>query len=208
MLGGGLVNQIKRSKKTEAAEKVVKKASPGRGGARLGAGRKSGSGAFGEGTVPMRVPMSMAVEIEQALEDLKEHVANGQIAARSMSALGGKSQRLAELGAPAPQGKAVDLSKMLASHPETCCAWRAVDDLLEWGVKQGDVVVIDRSQTPHEGSLGAFWFEGGVELMVVERSAQGVQARRCGVKKPACEAASFAELPVWGVAVGLARKLL
>lgn len=200
--------QTKRSNKAGTASPILKKEGGGRGGARPGAGRKSGSGAFGEGTVPMRVPISMAADIEKALAELKERVASGERAARSLAPLGGaKGARLAELGAPAPKGKPVDLTKTLAARPETCCAWRAVEDLPEWGVRRGDVVVIDRSQSVKEGSLGAFWLQGGVELMAVERSAKGVQARRSGAKKAACEAASLAELPVWGVAVGLARSL-
>lgn len=184
----------------------------GRGGARQGAGRKSGSGAFGEATVPMRVPVSLADEVAGALADFKIQVAAAKAGSKALSpmaapALRAKASALVELAGATAAGKPLDLSKMLAAHPESCLAWTSPQDFPEWGIKAGDVIVIDRARPPAAGSLAAFWVDGAMELLRVEEGPAGASARRSGSKKPLHQAAAAKELPAWGVAAGVARRL-
>ena len=154
----------------------------------------------------------MAREMGEILEAFKLNVAAKKESAQRMAPLSAKALRdkadeLVELAGKSPSGKPVDVLRVLASHPESCYAWRALEDHAEWGIRSGDTVVIDRAAKPEHGCLGAFWREGGVELMVVEAEGLGAKARRAGAKRCEIQADSLADLQVWGVVVGIARKI-
>lgn len=195
----------------EPAKLGEKKAQAGRGGARPGAGRKTGSGAFGEATVPMRVPVSLALEMDELLESFKGQVAAKKNAADALAPvsagkLRAKAMAVVELAGSSPSGKPVDVARMVAEHPESCFAWTATLDMPEWGIKHGDVVVIDRAGKPVHGCVAAVWVAHGIELVGVQTDAQGASASKTGAKKPDHQAKKITELPLWGVVVGLARK--
>lgn len=162
----------------------------GRGGARLGAGRKSGSGAFGEATVPMRIPMSLAAQIEKALDDFKQVVSERKsqseaIAPLDLSALNDQALKLTDVG---PSGRAVDLAKLMAKNPESCYAWTLDKAWPTRGLQMGDVVIVDRSAKASANALLAVWSESGLVL---------VESRDQIKTSPA----------PWGVAVAVARML-
>lgn len=163
-----------------------------RGGARPGAGRKSGSGAFGEGTVPMRIPASMAPAVDSALEEFKRRVAEAkqagsELRALDLPSLSGKALSLASVAPGAPSGKPVDIARAVAKRPESCFAWTAPADQPDLGLLAGDMVVVDRSGKAAAGSVVAVWGERGIEL----------SARSKGAK----------QTEPWGVAVAVVRKL-
>lgn len=201
-----------QEKEKKAGKKIQGGAAAGRGGARAGAGRKTGSGAFGEGTVPMRVPVSLAEELGTMLGTFKESVAARKGSAQrvgplSAKALRDKAAELVELAGRSPSGKPVDVLRVLTSRPESCYAWTALGDHAEWGIKSGDTVVIDRLAKAEHGCVGAFWGEGGVELMAIEFDGTGARGRRSGEGGVERQVETLAELRVWGVVVGLARKV-
>lgn len=163
-----------------------------RGGARAGAGRKSGSGAFGEGTVPMRIPASMAGAVDKALEEFKRRVAQAKLSGASvapldMASLGSNALSMASVSPGSPGGKPVDLAKALAKRPESCFAWTAPAAQADIGIQQGDVLVVDRAAKASAGSVVAHWGESGLELSAFKKGDKGAQH--------------------WGVAVALVRKL-
>lgn len=162
----------------------------GRGGARPGAGRKSGSGAFGEATVPMRIPMSLASQIEKALEDFKQVVSDRKsqtdaIAPLDLSALNDQALKLTGVD---PSGRPVDLAKLMAKNPESCYAWTLDKALPKRGLQMGDIVIVDRSAKASGNALLAVWSESG--LILVESHDQ-----------------TKSSTGAWGVAVAVARML-
>ena len=177
-----------QNKKTNI-ENEESQARVGRGGARAGAGRKSGSGAFGEATVPMRIPVSLAVQVEAALEEFKvQHLkalqASEQVSPLDLSKLSGSAMSIV-MGSPS--GKPLDLANMISKRPESCFAWTSSLDYSSFGVNKGDVLIIDRSCNASSLSLCAYWGNEGIELAKASKLPKGVDA--------------------WGVAVGLVRKL-
>lgn len=164
-----------------------KKAAKGRGGARPGAGRKSGSGAFGEATQPIRVPRALVPSVEQALADYKQRVARAREAGAEVSPVDALAMRegAASVAEGAPSGKPLNLGALLASSPESSFAWTASRDIPALGIIVGDLLVIDRSAKASKGSIVAMWGEDGIELSRALSAGQ----------------------EAWGVAVGLARRL-
>ena len=161
----------------------------------------------------MRVPVSLARELDDILESFKNNVAAKKegaqkIAPLSAKALRDKAAELVELAGKSPSGKPVDVLRVLARRPESCYAWQALGDQPEWGIRSGDTVVIDRAAKPEHGSIGAFWREDEVELMALEVGETGAKARRAGSKKFELQADSMDGLQVWGVVVGIARKVV
>lgn len=180
-------NPKKASKKKQKESAAEKPAGKGRGGARPGAGRKSGSGAFGEATQPIRVPLALVAGVERALSDYKERVARAKeagagVAPLSKEEIGGDSALVAQGG---PSGKPVSIGALLAQNPESSFAWTADRDIPALGIFVGDALIIDRAAKAGRGSILAQWGEAGIEL-----------SRAAGEGEAA-----------WGVAVGLARKL-
>ena len=184
---GNVMAQTNSSKKSE--KQASEPPATGRGGARAGAGRKSGSGAFGEATVPMRIPVSMAKQIEAALEQFKDKFtkareAGDKVGPVDLNGLDGSAMAIA---AGAPSGKPVDLAKLLAKRPESCFAWTASLDYPSLGVSSGDVLIVDRSCRATSQSLCAYWGNDGIALAKMGKLPKGMDA--------------------WGVAVALVRKL-
>ena len=162
----------------------------GRGGARRGAGRKSGSGAFGEATVPMRIPMSLAAQIDKALNNFKQVVSERKaqtdaIAPLDLASLNNQALKLTGVD---PSGRPVDLAKMMAKNPESCYAWTLDKALPKRGLQVGDVVIVDRSTKRSAHALVAVWSDSGLEL---------VESKEQNKSSPA----------PWGVAVAVARML-
>jgi DNA polymerase V len=177
----------------DKAKKQAKAPAPkGRGGARPGAGRKSGSGAFGEPTVPMRVPASWAGELESKLEAFKGLVSSDKEAAKKAGPVDWSAPGPAALaaGPSQPAGKPVDLCKSMSRHPQACFAWTAPQDDPELGLLKGDTVIIERGAQAEAGSVVAAWGDLGVELSRAPRGKKALES-----------------LAPWGVAVGVARKL-
>lgn len=183
MENGNPKEASKKKSKKAAAEKPAGK---GRGGARPGAGRKSGSGAFGEATQPIRVPMALVAGVERALSDYKERVARAREAGAGVAplreeAIGVDEALIAQGG---PSGKPVSIGALLAQNPESSFAWTADRDIPAMGIVVGDALIIDRAAKAEQGSILAQWGEAGIELS--RAVAEGQAA--------------------WGVAVALARK--
>lgn len=131
-----------------------------RGGSRPGAGRKAGTGGYGEPTQPVRVPVSLLPLLRAWL------VAHGGAApagarrpardpaARALPLFGSK----VPAGFPSPaddhQDDALDLNEHLVRHPAATFFVRAQgDSMVGAGIHSGDLLVVDRSLEPKSGAV-------------------------------------------------------
>lgn len=72
-------------------------------------------------------------------------------------------------GFPAPatgfMEKSIDLNRELIKHPSATFFGRAVgDSMIEAGVSEGDLLVIDRSLEPHDGDMAVCFVDGEFTL--------------------------------------------
>lgn len=122
-----------------------------RGGARVGAGRPVGRGPHGEATKPLRIPLSMIAEVV----DYISHKGY------QLPLYGSKVQA----GVPSPaddfiEGK-LDLNQYLIKRPSATFLVRATgDSMINAGIHEGDLLVVDRSIEAIDGKVVIAALEG------------------------------------------------
>lgn len=155
--------------------------SPSHGGARDGAGRKPGSGAFGEPTQPVRVPESQlpavveflaAYRDRRTLEDEGVRVSEpreirGQRRRRYIPVVGFRAE--AGLGSPAEDyiEEQVDLNAYLISHGHEASTFlvRAKGwSMIGAGIHDGDEVIVDRAMEPTNMSVVVATIDGDLVI--------------------------------------------
>ena len=94
-------------------------------------------------------------EVEKARRDWEER--NGKFAPMAEDGI--------HAGFPSPaqdyMDKLIDLNRELVKHPEATFYGRVVgDSMIEAGVEEGDVLVIDKSLEPREGDMAVCFIDG------------------------------------------------
>lgn len=136
----------------------------GRGGARVGAGRKKGSGRFGESTKVMRIPTSKVTLVQQWLD--QTYRAQPPKSTELSWATPDLSQPVylpllshkVTAGFPSPADDYVetqlDLNQKLIRNPTTTFLVTVQGDSMQnAGIEKGDILIVDRSQTPQAGDI-------------------------------------------------------
>ncbi len=177
-----------------------------RGGARAGAGRKPGSGAFGEKTVPMRIPVSLAQEVERELQRRRDEIAKGKGLARDARPIQWKPLGIPAAGKEPGDPEWLDLGREMAPSAASSWAMRMPEDWEEEGLRQRDWAIVDRAAKLREGDLVAALREGAPVAARLERDGERWILRGPGGAALA-EAPSPEDLGAWGTIVSLARRL-
>ena len=136
---------------------MVKKSKAG--GSRPGAGRPKGTGRYREPTSAIRVPVSMLSEIKQLLALKQKNGRNTSIQAanRPISPVPFFSARVAA-GGPVEAtdhiDAHVDLHDYLVRSSSQVFLLRAKgDSMIEAGIYENDLLIVDRSITPQDGKI-------------------------------------------------------
>ena len=143
----------------------------GRGGVRPGAGRKPGSGPFGEPTQPVRLPVSLVPTVRAWLAGLAEAAAGGALrpAERpSFLPLPLYGSRIAA-GFPSPADDdlegTLDLNAHLIRQPAATFFLRVQgDSMIGAGIRDGDLLVVDRAREAKSGSIVVAAVDGELTL--------------------------------------------
>ena len=126
-----------------------------RGGKRSGAGRPKGTGKYGEKTVAMRVPESLVTDIRDLVE------AQGY----SLPLYGSRVQA----GFPSPADdyvqQKIDLNQHLIAKPAATFLVRAIgNSMINAGIFDGDLMIVDRSLTATNGKIVIAAVDGDVTV--------------------------------------------
>ena len=114
------------------------------GGKRPRAGRPKGQGKYGEPTAIVRVPVSMMVEIK--------HLALSK--GFKIPLYSNTVQAGFPTGAESDIEDAIDLNKYLVKDPSTTFLVGASgDSMIEAGIRDGDLLVVDRAIKPTNGKI-------------------------------------------------------
>lgn len=179
------------------------KATTGRGGSRAGAGRKPGSGSYGEPTTPVRIPQSLLPTVRNLLET--------GIRAQNSAPLPFFSSKVAA-GLPSPaddhQGESVDLNEHLIRHPgQSFVVQVKGDSMTGAGIHDGDLLVVDRSLQPKPGKIVIAVINGE---LTVKRLAQEKNQILLLPENPDYSPIVISEgmdLIIWGVVVHVIHSL-
>jgi DNA polymerase V len=163
-----------------------------RGGVRRGAGRPNGSGNFGVPTTPLRVPTYL-------IEDIKQFIAAGKqtypLFASSVKA-----------GFPSPAEdyaeQHLDLNTHLIAHPAATFFLRVSgDSMINAGIFNGDLLIVDRSLEPTSGKVVIAAVNGELTVKRLKKTAKGLflVAENADYAPIALESSD--QIQIWGVVI-------
>jgi DNA polymerase V len=199
------------------------KTKPTRGGKRLNAGRKTGTGKFGEPTEVVRIPASQkpvifdflaAYQRKQQLEDAIE------ISSLMLPALDHKAIKIPLFNSKVPAGfpspaddhveKRLDPSEYLVDQADaTFFVTIQGESMIETGLMPGDKAVVDRSKLPVIGDIVLAVVDGDFTIKILNRQKNGnprlLPANSSGKYQP-IEIKDGMQFEVWGVVTGSFRR--
>lgn len=175
---------------------------PPHGGKRRGAGRKAGSGKYGEPTELMRVPASMA-------RDIKDFVRLKKI----------KTHRIPLYMARVPAGSPaaledhvddyVDLNEFCVSNPEeTFMVMATGDSMVDANIRAGDVLIVDRALDPISGNIVIAVVDGNLTVKRLHKTAKSITLKPENDKYEPIKITSKNTLHIWGVVTHIIHKSL
>ena len=169
-----------------------------RGGARLGAGRPSGQGKFGEVTRPIRVPVSKIDSIMNFIHDRNLFL---PLYSNKVPA-----------GFPSPaddhmEGK-LDLNNHLVKHPTATFFVRASgESMVGAGIHDGDILVVDRSLEPRHGKIIIAAVDGQLTVKRLQKRGSKTLLAPENRKYKPIELTENNDVKIWGVVTNVIHEV-
>jgi len=169
-----------------------------RGGARLGAGRPSGQGKFGEVTRPIRVPVSKIDSIMNFIHDRNLFL---PLYSNKVPA-----------GFPSPaddhmEGK-LDLNNHLVKHPAATFFVRASgESMVGAGIHDGDILVVDRSLEPRHGKIIIAAVDGQLTVKRLQKRGSKTLLTPENRKYKPIELTENNDVKIWGVVTNVIHEV-
>lgn len=169
-----------------------------RGGARLGAGRPSGQGKFGEVTRPIRVPVSKIDSIMNFIHDRNLFL---PLYSNKVPA-----------GFPSPaddhmEGK-LDLNSHLVKHPTATFFVRASgESMVGAGIHDGDILVVDRSLEPRHGKIIIAAVDGQLTVKRLQKRGSKTLLAPENRKYKPIELTENNDVKIWGVVTNVIHEV-
>ncbi len=191
-----------------------------RGGKRQGAGRKPGGGKYGEPTTALRVPVSQAPVICDFLEawnSKQERIGQDNVIeliefdeAQKALSLPLYTTKVAA-GFPSPADdhveKRLNPSDYLIENDSATFFVRVKgDSMIDAGIFEDDVLVIDRSRVPVIGDVVLAVLDGEFTVKTLGRSKNAARLIPANKNYPVIEVKEHQAFEVWGVVTGSMRK--
>lgn len=191
-----------------------------RGGKRQGAGRKAGSGQYGETTKVMRIPESRIEEVKMILQFpaiLKPEAGSTKVS-DVFQAMMGQRQALplyasrVSAGMPLPadeltEGR-IDLNEHLMQNPESTFFVRVSgDSMIDVGIHPGDLLIVDRSLRPHSGKIIIAVVNGELTVKRLIKKENRLFLMPENPNYPAFEITEEMSFMIWGVVTNVIHSL-
>lgn len=170
-----------------------------RGGARVGAGRKSGSGPFGEPTKAVRLPESL---VDKVLLYARQKVFSLPLYGSKVIA-----------GFPSPADDylegSLDLNEYLIDNPSSTFLVRAAgDSMINIGIFENDVLVVDRSIEVKSGHIVIAVLNGELTVKRLIKSNNQWYLKPENDSYPDMPLNEDIETVIWGVVTNVLHKLI
>lgn len=189
------------------------------GGKRPGAGRKPGN-SMAQPTTVIRVPVNTAETIKNFVSALKgKHSLQGQAGVVDLIQFTQAKQRVifpfytskVAAGFPSPADDHVEQrlnpSDYLVENDTTTFFVRVKgDSMIEAGIFDNDVLVIDRSRTQQTGDIVLAVLDGEFTVKTLDWSRKSVKLIPANQNYPVIEIKKGQSLEIWGVVTGSMRK--
>lgn len=191
-----------------------------RGGARPGAGRKSGTGPYGESTQAIRIPISQVAATQIFLEQYRVLKKVDSLSAMPPVSFPfiGSAQPLplyasrVRAGFPSPADdyleRHLDLNEHLIRHPEATFFLRVQgDSMVGEGIHDGDLLIVDRAEKPAHGMIvvAAVYGELTVKKLSVRQGQVALVAAHPDY--PPIQIREDTGFEIWGVVTNVIHKV-
>lgn len=195
------------------------------GGFREGAGRKTGTGKFGESTQVVRVPASLRPMVSDFLAAHQRKQMRADLLANldavsdiTLPMLSAKSIKLPLFGSKVPAGfpspaddhleKRLDANDFLIDQQDaTFFVTIQGESMVNAGLLSGDKAVVDRSKTPKIGDIVMALVDGDFTIKTLSKTKQGLPRLLPAnpTFKP-IEITDNMQFEIWGVVIGSFRR--
>ena len=117
-----------------------------------------------------------------------------------------------QAGFPSPaQGEyadTIDLNRALITNPAaTFCARVIGNSMVDAGINEGDLLIIDRSLTPHDGNIAVCFVDGDFTVKRLSVRDDGIYLTPANAKFPELRVSEDSNFQVWGVVSHIIKKL-
>ncbi len=197
---------------------MIRKSNSTRGGKRPNAGRKAGTGKFGEPSAVVRVPASQKEVIVDFLEHYQAKKDTTNIGEFKVPTIDPNKLALplfsssVRAGFPSPADDHVedrlDLNEYLIKQPEATFFVRIIgDSMIEAGIFEDDIAVVDRARLATLGDTVLAVIDGEFTIKILSKSDKGrpVLLPANPVFSP-IEIKEGMNFEIWGVVTGTVRK--
>lgn len=183
-----------------------------RGGARLNAGRKKGSSAYGESTIAVRIPQSLVPTVKNLLDHRKRQL---EVIASNSTAILFPAKAPPQISIPlfiskVPAGfpspaddyveKSLDLNELCIKQPAATFFVRVEgESMLGAGIHPNDVLVVDRSIEPVPGKIVVCALNGELTVKRLDFENELWKLKAENPNYPDIELHEEIDMVVWGV---------
>lgn len=117
-----------------------------------------------------------------------------------------------QAGFPSPaQGEyadSIDLNRALITNPAaTFCARVIGNSMVDAGINEGDLLIIDRSITPHDGNIAVCFIDGDFTVKRLSVREDGVFLTPANASFPEIQVTEDSSFQVWGVVSHIIKRL-
>ena len=117
-----------------------------------------------------------------------------------------------QAGFPSPaQGEyadTIDLNRALITNPAaTFCARVIGNSMVDAGINEGDLLIIDRSITPHDGCIAVCFIDGDFTVKRLAVRNDGVYLQPANASFPEIKVFEGSDFQVWGVVSHIVKKV-
>ena len=188
---------------------------PSHGGARAGAGRKKNSSGFKEQTKVLRIPLSLVDSVKSTLNVYKSQLNSGV----SVSLPSDNAEEVftpiftsrVQAGFPSPADDhledSLDLNTHLIQHKESTFFVKAQgESMLDAGIHQGDILVVDKSLTPKSGKIVIAVVDGEFTVKRLHKYKGIITLRAENPEFKDIKIEGATELIIWGVVTSVIHQ--
>lgn len=139
----------------------------------------------------------------------KDEIIQGQGQDLSLPAM---AQTEIHAGFPSPatdyMTQAIDLNKELVKHPAATFYGRVVgDSMIDAGVEEGDILVIDKSLDARDGDMAVCFIDGEFALKHIRFREGGLSLLPANDRYPVIEVSEGSDFIMWGVVTYVIKKV-
>ncbi len=117
-----------------------------------------------------------------------------------------------QAGFPSPaQGEyadTIDLNRALITNPSaTFCARVSGNSMVDAGINEGDLLIIDRSLTPHDASIAVCFIDGDFTVKRLSVREEGIFLTPANADFPEMAVPENSNFQVWGVVSHIIKRV-